>query len=88
MSNIVGTDQLTQKLDSLIDRWCERRAIRPLQLLLRAYPGRIIHTDQFHELLDALKDVKGLARSILMSDELADVISCISFLEDALARQS
>ncbi|MGH7970754.1 MAG: hypothetical protein ACREIC_18675 [Limisphaerales bacterium] len=40
-------------LDTLIDRWCERRAIRPLQLLLRAYPGPLVHTDQMFELLEA-----------------------------------
>ena len=51
---------LTEKLDWLIDQWCERRELRPLQCLLRAYPGALLHTDQFGELLDALKDVKGL----------------------------
>jgi hypothetical protein len=78
---------LTKILDSLIDRWCERRAIGPLQHLLRAYPGPIVHTDQFHELLDALKDVKGLNRETLQADELADVIACLNLLENALQRR-
>ena len=51
-------------LDTLIDGWCERRAIRPLKYLLRAYPGPLAHTDQLYEFLDALKDVKDLYATI------------------------
>lgn len=80
-------ENLRKKLDALIDGWCERRAIRPLQLLLRAYPGPIVHTDQFHDLFDALKDVKGLSRSDLTPGEISDVIWCINLVEDAIARQ-
>lgn len=73
---------LTDKLDWLIDQWCERREIRPLQFLLRAYPGVLAHTDQFGELLDALRDVKGLCRENLNPEELTLVISLINELED------
>ena len=73
---------LTDKLDWLIDQWCERREIRPLQFLLRAYPGVLAHTDQFGELLDALRDVKGLCRDKLKPEELTLVISLINELED------
>jgi hypothetical protein len=73
---------LTEKLDWLIDQWCERRELRPLQFLLRAYPGALAHTDQFGELLDALRDVKGLYRDKLKPEEPAVVISLINELED------
>lgn len=76
---------LIKNLDSLIDGWCERRAIKPLRLLLRSYPGSLAHTDQFANLLDALKDVKGLARQELTSEELTKVISSINVLEDFVA---
>lgn len=76
----------TQILDTLIDRWCERRAIRPLQYLLRAYPGPLAHTDQKFELLEALKDVKGLCRADLTEDELRLLIQALNALEDALHR--
>jgi hypothetical protein len=72
---------MTQKLDWLIDQWCERRAIRPLQFLLRAYPGVLAHTDQFGDLLEALRDVKGLCRDELSQEELGHVISSINELE-------
>jgi len=70
-------------LDTLIDRWCERRALRPLQLLLRAYPGPLTHADQMLELLEALRDVKGLCRTELLEDELRMVIEVHNAVEDA-----
>ncbi len=71
-------------LDTLIDGWCERRAIRPLQYLLRAYPGPLAHTDQKYELLDALKDVKGLCRDDLTSEERQLLNEAHNTLEDSL----
>ena len=77
--------ELNKTLDALIDGWCERRAIKPLQLLLRAYPCPLVHTDQFHDLLEALRDVKGLARPALTQEELTMVIQSINALEDSLS---
>jgi hypothetical protein len=71
-------------LDTLIDGWCERRAIRPLKYLLRAYPGPLAHTDQKFELLDALKDVKGLCRDDLTPEERQLLNEAHNTLEDAL----
>ena len=84
------TDKKTlyQNLELLIDQWCQRRALRPLRILLPAYPGIPIHTDQFHCLLEGLRDVKGLCRSQLTSDELACVIEAINEIEDALTKQA
>jgi hypothetical protein len=73
-----------QTLDLLIDRWCERRALRPLQLLLRAYPGPLLHTDQKCHLLDAMRDLKGLCRNELREDELRMLIEALNALEDSL----
>ena len=53
-----------------------------MQFLFRAYPGTLAHTDQFGELLDALKDVKGLCRDKLKPEELTVVISLVNELED------
>jgi hypothetical protein len=78
---------LTQKLDWLIDQWCERRELRPLQFLLRAYPGALAHTDQFGEVLDALKDVKGLCKDKLHTEELTAVISLVNELEDYIEKR-
>ena len=61
-----------------------KRAIRPLQILFRAYPGPLAYTDQMFDLLEALKDVKGLCRGELQEDELRMLIEAHNVLEDAL----
>ena len=80
--------ELTQTLDTLIDRWCERRAIKPLQVLLRAYPGPLAHTDQKFEVLEAMRDVKGLCRRDLTDDELQMLIEALNALEDSLGARA
>lgn len=77
---------LTEKLDWLIDQWCERRALRPLGFLLRAYPAVLAHTDQFGDLLNALRDVKKFCHNDLTPDELAHVNSAINEVEDRVKR--
>jgi hypothetical protein len=72
-------------LDTLIDGWCERRALRPLQLLFRAYPGPLVHTDQMSELLEALKDVKGLCKAELPANELQMLNEAHNALEDSMS---
>jgi len=79
---------LYQRLDWVIAQWCERKALRPLRLLLPAYPGIPVHTDQFYSLLEGLRDVKGLCRAELTTDELKHVIAAINEIEDALNRQN
>ncbi len=77
-----STMTLNQKLDWLIDQWCKRRALRPLRFLLPVYSGSEAHTDQFAVLLEGLRDVKGLCRSELTSEELKLVIESVNELED------
>jgi hypothetical protein len=82
-----GNLTLCQKLDCLVDQWCERRALKPLRFLLAAYPAVLVHTDQFGDLLEKLRDVKGLCRSELTAEELAHVISAINELEDIMKKR-
>ena len=77
---------LTKKLDWLIEQWCGRRELGPLRYLLPVYPGTLLHTDQFGQLLEALRDIKGLCREKLTPDELTHVISIINEIEDALKK--
>jgi hypothetical protein len=76
-----------QKLDWLIDHWCERRAIQPLKYILRAYPSVLAHTDQLGHLLEALRDAKGFCRNELTQHELDCVISSINELDNAMKQK-
>ena len=79
---------LNQKLDWLVDQWCERRALHPLKLLLPVYnSGALAHTDQFGDLLEGLRDVKGLCRNELTADELTLVVSTVNELEDFMKQR-
>ena len=65
-------------VSSLVDRWCERRELGVLGLVLRGYPLSGAQTDSWGDLLDALKDVRAKYRDDLPSDEakmLQDAIS-------------
>ena len=75
---------LFKTLDGLINGWCERRALRPLGYLLRAYPGVLTHTDKQFQLLEALKNLKRLCRDYLTPEELRLVTQAHNFLEERL----
>ena len=75
---------LFRVLDTLVDRWCERRALRPLQRLMQVYPGVFAHTDQKFALLDALKDIRSFHRRDLTAEELVWVGKLSDGVEDAL----
>ena len=75
---------LFKTLDSLIDAWCKRRALGPLRYLLPAYPAVVAHTDQKFQLLEALKDGKGLCRDDLTPEEQLLVKRAHDFLDERL----
>jgi hypothetical protein len=56
-------------LDSLIDAWCERRALKPLRYVLQGYPLSSGLTDDWHQLKEALENVRAFCRSELTRDE-------------------
>jgi hypothetical protein len=61
--------RLQQVLDELADRWRERRALRPLDILLRAWPSPLVHSDQWHELSRAMQDLTALEPDALTPEE-------------------
>ena len=88
LSSLDGIPQSTEfnlfkTLDGLIDGWCERRALRPLAYLLSAYPGVFVHADQQFQLLEALKNLKGL-RLNLTPEELRLVIQAHDLVDERL----
>ena len=89
LSSLDGVPQsmelkLLTTLDSLINSWCERRALNPLGYLLRVYPGVLTLTDKQFQLLEALKTLKRLCRDYLTPEELRLVTQAQNFLEERL----
>ena len=78
---------LFKTLDGLINGWCERRALRPLAYLLPAYPGVVVHADQQFQLLEALKNLKGLCHDHLTPEELRLIMQAHNFLDERLRTQ-
>ena len=61
-----------------MSRWCCRRALGPLCILLRAYPGPLWHLYHRMELLDILEELAGSCQ--LMDDERETVVQLIESL--------
>jgi hypothetical protein len=84
MSN---TNEIFQKTDALIDGWCERRALKPLRFILKAYPLSSGLTDEWGALLDSLKDIKGLCGSELTDEEKRILVELVNVVEDVVYRR-
>jgi len=76
------------KIDKLVDGWCERRALKPLRFILRSYPLCSGLTDEWGELLDSLKDIKGLAGTELTAEEKTATIELVNAVEDIVYRRT
>ena len=78
---------LTEKLDWLMAQWRERGESQPLDLLLRAWPAVLAHTDQFGDVLDVLKEVKAHCRDKLKPEERSAVDSLIKELKGIIRKR-
>ena len=56
-------------IQQLIERWCDRRALKPLRQLLPAYPLHSPHTDGWFDLYRALRDVEVFCKEELPPEE-------------------
>lgn len=81
MSN---TNKVFRQIDALIDGWCERRALKPLRFILRAYPLCSGLTDEWGALLDSLKDIKGLCGNELTDEEKKLLVELVNAVEDVM----
>lgn len=66
---MADTTDLFSDLDTLIDEWCERRALNPLRILLPAYPILMGTSDEWHNLYNALRDISTSNGDKLKGDE-------------------
>jgi len=73
--------------DLLIERWCDRRELKPLRRFLNGIAALNGLTDGFEDMLTELRTIRGLDRVCLKEDELEIVIELIHDIEDALERR-
>jgi hypothetical protein len=67
------SDDIAKLLDSLADRLCQRRALKPLWRFLSAYFAPNGLTDGWAQCYDALRDVRALCGSELQPEERRDL---------------
>jgi len=79
-------EQVLQKIKYLIEHWCDRRALRPLRYILNAYPLSSGLTDEWGQLLDALKSIKTQSRTDLRNEELEKVSELIISVNNIVYR--
>ena len=73
-------------MKSLIDGWCDRRALAPLARLLPAYLAFNGLRDSWGDLLDALEGVRASCRDGLPESDLVMVGNLIRAAEKAIHR--
>jgi len=78
--------QFHEEMSELIDVLCERRALKPLRVLLPHYPMPNGLTDAWADLAGALKTVRVQHSNDLSERELNSVISLQHAAENALDR--
>lgn len=83
---MADVNQIFSEIDKLIDGWCERRSLRPLRLILRNYPISSGLKDESGNLLDSLKDIKGLCESDLTDAEKKTVSQLVNAVHEIVYR--
>jgi hypothetical protein len=78
--------QLFPLLDGLIGRWCDRRELGSLRVLLQGYPLVSPLSDGWHELRRALQTIRASGRDTLPAPELEDIATALRLVERALRK--
>jgi len=78
-------DEIGKLLQSLAERFCERKALRCLLRFLPAYFAPNGLTDGWEECRTALADTRALCRDDLKSDEIEDIGKAINLVDRMLA---
>jgi hypothetical protein len=68
-----SSSELFALLDGLVEGWCQRRALRPLRILLPAYPMASTLSDSWHELRGALRSLRTLREPDVTDSEAAAI---------------
>lgn len=77
---------IQKSVGALVGAWCDRRALRPLRLVLQGYPIVSGLTDDWATLLQSLSDVRALCHDELSEAEMREVEACIRAVEPIVHR--
>ena len=81
-------EHLFQLLNDLVGRWCDRRELNTLRVILQGYPLVSPLTDGWEELRTALRTVRANGRDVLPAAELADVETALRLVERILGSKT
>ena len=76
--------EFCQTIDTLIDNWCERRALQPLRILLPAWPLGMGLTDDWRRIREALRHCRAMAGSSLPQNEQTQLNELIAAVDQIL----
>jgi hypothetical protein len=68
---------VNQEIARLIDKWCERRALRELRILLQVWPLPNGFTDEWHALLEQLRHLRAMCRDDLQKHHEYDTVGAL-----------
>ncbi len=74
-------------IDGLVDAWCDRRELRALREILSGWPLTSGLTDDYAQLLEALRSLRGIARDALTKSELDVIERLIPKVEQLVYRR-
>ena len=78
--------QVFTSVNRLVDAWCERRSLRALSEILRAWPLSSGGTEEWGDLREALAGVRAFAANELTDSELDIVEESIAAIDTFLLR--
>jgi len=81
-----GNQQPHEIIKGLVDAWCERRALKPLSILLPAWVAFSGLSDAWHDLRNALRHVRAMAKDSLTDAEQEHLGQAIAMVDKALWR--
>jgi hypothetical protein len=81
---VANNTELFTILEELVDGWCERRTLNALALVLPNYPALNGLTDGWHQLYDALRDVRAMCKDELNNEEREKLNQAIAGIESLL----
>ena len=74
-------------LDNLVKGWCDRYCFRALRHILPGYPITSGLTDDYADLLTALKNVRSFAKIELTQDEIEIIDKLIKIVDKMVYRR-